>query len=397
LSFYLLRGNALDSAANLAFPGGFEVVKAIDDTGRVIVNPTNPSYFTTAGWFSMELKTETGKKVDAFSKPFDVEMPINRNVVNPNTNLAVKVGDKIPIWSMNNKTGVWKKEGEAMVFDAGGGLLKTKYSIKHLSDWNLDFLQNGCNAGTAITVKYNIPPGGIDFNGSYFSQYIRESDGVTVSNTNLPILSLGSVPVGGNTLTLLRAAANSRLYVHEGNDINSPIGGINTALRGRTTLLNCGGQGTLGLIGSNNIFPCVDLEFKVRDGGIDKHLCNSAVWYKEGSCASGYLFHSGETAIGLVKVFSDANNTQCLELRFTTTETVPRAIRLTFSIPYSNPSTVFTPSTGDVYIGGSASSSGTFNFEYLASNSGLNPPNCGKKVQIIITNGVSGVPTCPGE
>ena len=383
LSYYLLRGNALDSSANLAFPGGFEVVKAMNETGKEIVNPIAPAYFTTAGWFTMELKDETGQKIDGFSKPVEVEMPINNRVKNPITQAVVKAGDRIPLWSMNEQTGVWIKNGETTVVDAGGGQLKTKYSINHLSTWNLDFLQNGCNAGTQITVSYNNAPGINDFNGSYFSEYIRESDGLVVgTNPNLSITS------GGSPLILLRAAANSRLYVHEGNDVAS-------LLKGRTTVLTCGGIGTLGLVGSNS-YPCVDLEFTVQTDGVptDRFLCSSAVWYKQGTCASGYLYNAGITVDGKVKIFSEAINQECLELKFSTTEAVPREIRLTLNIPYSNPSTVFTPATGSVYIGAGAPTN--FTYQYLVSSTGATPPNCGKKVQIVLVNAVVGIPTCAG-
>ena len=374
LSYYLLRGNALDSAANLAFPGGFEVVKAVDETGRVIANPTNPSYFTTAGWFTMELKTETGEKVDAFSKPVDVEMPINRNVINPITNLAVKVGDKIPIWSMNNKTGVWKKEGETTVLDAGGGLLKTKYTINHLSDWNLDFMTGGCALGTEnITVNYT----DAIFNGPHYCDYIEEA-------TNAPIKSYTN-NLSGGSLTIIRAKrTNARLYVHLGNDGNTP-------LIGRSDILNCSGRGNLGIAGSLS-FPCVELEIRVRQTANDLSngvpICNNngiPVWYKD-ECAAPYLYHAGATQTGVVKIASAGSNTDCFQLDFTNSG---GQVVLPFEILYGG--------LGETNKDGTATGAGVpaglsaFTYTYTITNTGT----CGKKVQITINyTAINGLNNC---
>ena len=227
LSYSLLRGinNPLDSIGNTftnqAFPGGAEVVNARDASGNIIATPASPFYFTTAGWFTMDIKTAEGQKVDAFSKPADVEMPLSKNLKNPITNAPLKVGDRIPLWSMNERTGVWRQEGETIVADAGNGQLKTSFKVSHLSTWNMDFMNGGCPAGTVISVINNS-----GLTGTFFSQYINASDRSVLTQK---MVSLSA----GIQLDVIRPPnVPGRIYVHQGSDVN-------TRLAARSSVLNC--------------------------------------------------------------------------------------------------------------------------------------------------------------
>ena len=377
LNFSMLNGSPMDSMANRAFPGGFEVVNAVNADGARIATPTEPNFFTTAGWFSLDIKDTEGQRVDGFSKPVSVEMPIDNKIVNPLTNAPVKAGDEIPIWSMDEQTGVWMKEGQVSILDAGSGQLTSRFEIMHLSTWNLDFNTTGCAFGTEdITVSYT----NAEFPGNdYYSEYQRESDGA-IFPTQLNLST-------GSPLIIIRTLTGGRLFVHEGPNEQ-------TRLRGRTGVLTCGGTGTLGLLGSTS-FPCVEYTLNFTPAGSIVPLCNVPVWYKEGTCGgAGYLYNAGspsELTPGVVQVFStgDIASSECLQMRFT--NALDQEVILPFEISYALVGNgVQTVNNASATIAGVVGAA-TFNYTYEVTNG----TTCGKNVQIVIgPTGITGLTAC---
>jgi len=127
----------------------------------VAVNPIGPNgqpitgevSFVTAGAISINMTAGT-TDVKNFSKPMSADIEINPALINPITGVAVKAGDVIPVWSLNEATGQWKHEGTTTVTNAGGKLVAT-ISISHLSTWAL----NWYNAAAACNTSFNLTLG----------------------------------------------------------------------------------------------------------------------------------------------------------------------------------------------------------------------------------------------
>ena len=109
------------------------------------VNPIGPNNtpitgnvsFITAGAVSINM-TAGNTAVKNFSKAMTAEIEINPALINPNTGVAIKAGDVIPVWSLDETTGQWKYETTVSVTSAGGKLVAL-ISINHLSTWALNF------------------------------------------------------------------------------------------------------------------------------------------------------------------------------------------------------------------------------------------------------------------
>ncbi len=135
-----------------AFPGGFTVaVENASDAASEINNSDvtgeiesdNQLTFISGGFTAVEIKSGD-TKVEKFSKKVPITFNISPDTINPDTNQAVKAGDKLPIWSFNTDTGKWSYEGLGDV-SAGdsAGLLKVTYEVDHLSYFNLDWYRAG--------------------------------------------------------------------------------------------------------------------------------------------------------------------------------------------------------------------------------------------------------------
>lgn len=123
------------SASLAAFPGGLTAPDAIGKDGNPIAGGVT---FITGGLLSLRMQAG-GTEVKKFSKPLQVSMEMNSNVVNPGTNQAVASGDSIPVWSLNEQTGQWKYESMGVVKPDANGKLAVNFEAAHLSCWNLDW------------------------------------------------------------------------------------------------------------------------------------------------------------------------------------------------------------------------------------------------------------------
>ncbi len=159
------NGNAITGSVNIslahfdnrsqeslnAFPGGFTATNLVDEQGKEM----EPVIFETAGFISIDI-TNGSQTVKSFSNTIAISMGINENTVNPETELAVKEGDSIPTWSLDTKTGQWKKEAVAVVVkNTTTNKLETVFNINHLSYWNLDYYYNTCQYGSTVKINSN--------------------------------------------------------------------------------------------------------------------------------------------------------------------------------------------------------------------------------------------------
>lgn len=63
-------------------------------------------------------------------------------LLNPETNLPVKDGDTIPVWSHSETTGLWQQELVGKFKQNAQGNFDVNYQVSHLSYWNLDWYYN---------------------------------------------------------------------------------------------------------------------------------------------------------------------------------------------------------------------------------------------------------------
>ena len=135
-SVRLTHFDAVNEASVVSFPGGMNADYVVDSTGKQMA----PGQFTTAGFIAFDMNVG-GVKVDRFSEPLDMTMDISNSgkIRNPETNQAVKAGDSVSVWSLNETFGVWQQEQKVKIVAENGGL-KAQFSQKHLSWWNIDFI-----------------------------------------------------------------------------------------------------------------------------------------------------------------------------------------------------------------------------------------------------------------
>jgi hypothetical protein len=140
LSAKLVYYSAVHQNALNAFPGGFNANDIIGQDGKTIAGGAT---FVTAGFLAVNMKVGS-TVVKSFSQNLQVSMDINKTLINPNTGNAVKEGDVIPIWSLDETTGQWKFEANGTVAAVGGKLVM-QYNMGHLSYWNIDwaYYKNG--------------------------------------------------------------------------------------------------------------------------------------------------------------------------------------------------------------------------------------------------------------
>ncbi|MCH8011496.1 MAG: hypothetical protein IIA61_06050 [Candidatus Marinimicrobia bacterium] len=181
-----------------AFPGGFFVTITEDATG----SPAEGT-FVSAGFVAIEITDESGNVAASFDPPVTITMQVPEGTINPQTEVEVKSGDVIPIWSYNNETGEWKWEYDAVAEVTGGlskgnGKSSLSFPVRHMSLFNMDWHYPGkCVTGT-ISVVGNPDEVFLDFKikpqagGSYMYFSNRDAsdpNNITVFNAppNLPM------------------------------------------------------------------------------------------------------------------------------------------------------------------------------------------------------------------
>lgn len=134
-----------------AFPGGLQPHTAINKNGQTL----GPLSFTTAGLVNIKM-TSGIKNVKSFSQPVDVMMEVNDAIVNPVTGQAVQAGDAIPLWSLDDDTGVWTLEDTvSFIRNSTSGKLEARFGITHLSSYNLDWYGVRCPQPLVLNVNGN--------------------------------------------------------------------------------------------------------------------------------------------------------------------------------------------------------------------------------------------------
>lgn len=144
----LTQFDARNEKALAAFPGGLQPHTALNSNGQ----PLGPIYFVTAGLLNIKMATSS-KSVKSFSQPVNVVMEVNDALVNPISGQPVQAGDQVPLWSMDDDTGVWTLEDTlTFVRNTTSGKLEARYGITHLSSYNLDWYGARCSQPIILNV-----------------------------------------------------------------------------------------------------------------------------------------------------------------------------------------------------------------------------------------------------
>ncbi|RZL13744.1 MAG: hypothetical protein EOO89_17050, partial [Pedobacter sp.] len=156
-----------------AFPGGFNATNVTNENKQPIAGGVA---FTTAGFIAIDMYAGA-TEVKSFSKPLNVKMGINKNVMNPLTGLKVKVGDVLPVWSLDDKSGQWAFESNATIFSDATGDLNAIFSASHLSYWNFDWAEGFCP--NELTLLFNA----VNYLNERYSVVIRSDKGYSSAAT----------------------------------------------------------------------------------------------------------------------------------------------------------------------------------------------------------------------
>lgn len=172
--------------AQNAFPGGTSVTATLPNgtTGQV--------EFVSAGMFTVNL-TAGNRQVSTFENGgLNLRTVVPPTLINPNTGLPIKAGDKIEMWSRDKGSGEWVYEKTSTVKLENGQFILEE-TVTHLSDWNWDFFFNSCVIGPRFVFKGNVS-GNFSFVEVLSRLQNTNFDKVTYINLNTGYLQLYYVP-----------------------------------------------------------------------------------------------------------------------------------------------------------------------------------------------------------
>lgn len=133
------------------FPGGLnpDQVKVFENNQWRL----QQGYFVTAGLMAVDITDAQGRKAHLLSNgqgTMTIQTPAG--LLNPETNLPVKDGDTIPVWSHSETTGLWQQELVGKFKQNAQGNFDVSYQVSHLSYWNLDWhYSRVCSPALPIT------------------------------------------------------------------------------------------------------------------------------------------------------------------------------------------------------------------------------------------------------
>lgn len=112
-----------------AFPGSFIGRTDEDEEENIVTYGTTEFVFTDENGNALQL---------AEGKTADIELPIF--LANHPDGSLIEAGDRIPLWHLNEDTGIWEQEGEGTVVVSASSPtgFALQASVSHFSWWNVD-------------------------------------------------------------------------------------------------------------------------------------------------------------------------------------------------------------------------------------------------------------------
>ncbi|MCO6475696.1 MAG: hypothetical protein J5I94_03700 [Phaeodactylibacter sp.] len=216
-SLRVAYGDPLSPAAAQVFPNGPVVTNAVGRNGEIVASLENPGYFNSLGWATIDIQAGDGE-VNGFSDSVTISLPVSRELINPETNEPYFVGQQVPVWSLNERTGVWKEElSSPLEYQGEFGPLVARFKVTHLSTWNLDFKVDICtsvsftvnNTGCEVALASTVSLAGGGLPPFTRTRLLNYPEGVhEVELRNIP-----DTDISGGTLTFT---------VYDDNDVATP-------------------------------------------------------------------------------------------------------------------------------------------------------------------------------
>jgi len=152
-----------DDASRASINGNVNTL--IDEDGKTLTNVILSPLAT------IDVKMSVGStEVKEFSNPININLDINKNLINPNTGVKVAVGDKISIYSTSDNIN-WKYLGEQSIIKKGSKL-QVSFNTDHLSTFSAAFKVEKCTNGKATL---QLPDNGEGFASVYFGVFTTKS------------------------------------------------------------------------------------------------------------------------------------------------------------------------------------------------------------------------------
>jgi len=132
-----------NSASLGAFPGEFAGIQS-DSTETPIISLGVVEYKFTKDGEALQLDASTGATAD-------ILIPIYIPTYQDGT--AILVGDEIPLWSLNETTGIWLQEGTGTVVESEASPtgLAMQATVSHFTWWNCDVSMDAGSANVSVT------------------------------------------------------------------------------------------------------------------------------------------------------------------------------------------------------------------------------------------------------
>ncbi|GAB4557357.1 MAG: hypothetical protein Tsb0020_01420 [Haliangiales bacterium] len=135
------------------FPGGLSNLTLT--TGDDVVTGVG---FRSAGLVSIEITDQSGLEARSLSGGAEIEMMIPAGTLNPDTGVAVVAGDTVPVWYSETSDGQWHEQDQATVVEEFGQLV-VRFTVDHLTVFNLDWMVSSCPLSRGIQLVNFIGPG----------------------------------------------------------------------------------------------------------------------------------------------------------------------------------------------------------------------------------------------
>ncbi|PZA06045.1 MULTISPECIES: PKD domain-containing protein [unclassified Meiothermus] len=174
-------------AALPAFPGRFEGIEP-DGSRNPIVSLGTVEF----------VLSQNGQRLQvAPGKTASLELPLYANAFIDGS--VLKVGDKVPLWSLDERSGTWINEGEGTVVASASSPTKlaVQARVAHFGWWNLDYVPDRANPKLRCV---NDVPGQYDdiFAQAQICNMLAEIDRGLSGNSTLPgYAATTTIPIGG--------------------------------------------------------------------------------------------------------------------------------------------------------------------------------------------------------
>lgn len=286
VSARILFVEASSEMGSNAFPGGFQVTDAAIN-GDVVGEPNEFTYFTTFGWSAITILVNDSIEVEKMDRDIQVMMNIDPGLIFDNNNNQVKAGDEIPLWSLDESTGVWNQEELLTVQNDPNGVPFAAFETSHLSVFNFDALTNGCPLTDSVTVQVNNTSGGPL---TVYCEMLNPKSGDTDLAPAEPYFHIygrsETFPDGLSSIEFIRAPINTEMAYAIYSSPSDP-----TVLVSSDVFLTCADDPPMITLGSALPGLCARIfaQYQCTDG-TTHNFDNVAIWKHQSGSSDPYEF-----------------------------------------------------------------------------------------------------------